>query len=363
MVVPLAAGGGLVYAEHPRRRAGGGGRSSRSAVVVVGVRRGAALRHGVQARHGARRALACRCAPTRSAGWPTCRSRARRSCRWRACCSCSTATSRSTAATWPRRSPASSRSRSACRSALLYLGVVIRGLRTGKHRALAAVLLALTGLCHLIPAFFAMAATVADRADAATGQAHPDLARVRVPGGRPAQRVLGAAVLVAARLRERHGLGEAALRHRRERLPLAPRHAVHPRRRDLLEVPDPADGRRDAQRHALGPRPRVRGRRAVDRVPHPGRPLPGRLHRAHGGGVRVPRRGPALERPAAALLLPGPLPAGRHRGGRGRRARSRCSSPATRIARACIGPAVTAGVVALAAFVFVGAAAALAARR
>jgi 6-pyruvoyl-tetrahydropterin synthase related domain len=42
----------------------------------------------------------------------------------------------------------------------LYLGVVMRGLRTGKHRALAAVLLALTGLCHLIPAFFALAGTV-----------------------------------------------------------------------------------------------------------------------------------------------------------------------------------------------------------
>lgn len=42
---------------------------------------------------------------------------------------------------------------------LLYLGVVIRGLRTGRHRALAAVLLALTGLCHLIPAFYALAGT------------------------------------------------------------------------------------------------------------------------------------------------------------------------------------------------------------
>ena len=49
--------------------------------------------------------------------------------------------------------------------ALLYLGVVIRGLRTGKHRALAAVLLALTGLCHLIPAFFALdGARCVDRA-------------------------------------------------------------------------------------------------------------------------------------------------------------------------------------------------------
>ena len=44
--------------------------------------------------------------------------------------------------------------------AVLYLGVVTRGLRTGRHRASAAVLLALTGLCHLIPAFFALVGTV-----------------------------------------------------------------------------------------------------------------------------------------------------------------------------------------------------------
>ncbi len=43
---------------------------------------------------------------------------------------------------------------------ILYLGFVTRGLRSGRHRALAAVLLALTGLCHLIPAFFALAGTV-----------------------------------------------------------------------------------------------------------------------------------------------------------------------------------------------------------
>jgi 6-pyruvoyl-tetrahydropterin synthase related domain len=43
--------------------------------------------------------------------------------------------------------------------ALLYLGVVFRGLETGRYRALAAVLLALTGLCHLIPAFWALGAT------------------------------------------------------------------------------------------------------------------------------------------------------------------------------------------------------------
>jgi hypothetical protein len=43
--------------------------------------------------------------------------------------------------------------------AMLYLGVLVHGLRTGTHRATAAVLLALVGLCHLIPAFFALAAT------------------------------------------------------------------------------------------------------------------------------------------------------------------------------------------------------------
>ena len=44
--------------------------------------------------------------------------------------------------------------------AMVYLGVVARGLETGRHRALAAVLLALCVLCHLIPAIFAVAGTV-----------------------------------------------------------------------------------------------------------------------------------------------------------------------------------------------------------
>jgi 6-pyruvoyl-tetrahydropterin synthase related domain len=43
--------------------------------------------------------------------------------------------------------------------ALVYLGVVARGLQTGRHRAAGAALLALVGLCHLIPAFFAIAGT------------------------------------------------------------------------------------------------------------------------------------------------------------------------------------------------------------
>jgi hypothetical protein len=44
--------------------------------------------------------------------------------------------------------------------ALVYLGVVGRGLETGKYRGWAAALLALTALCHLIPLFFAIAGTL-----------------------------------------------------------------------------------------------------------------------------------------------------------------------------------------------------------
>jgi hypothetical protein len=43
--------------------------------------------------------------------------------------------------------------------AVLYLGVLGRGLETGRHRGWAALLLALTALCHLIPLFFALAGT------------------------------------------------------------------------------------------------------------------------------------------------------------------------------------------------------------
>ena len=56
---------------------------------------------------------------------------------------------------------------------VLYLGVAARGLRTGRHRALAAALFALAGLCHLIPAFFVLACT------AALLVVHPDRQRFR----------------------------------------------------------------------------------------------------------------------------------------------------------------------------------------
>ena len=42
---------------------------------------------------------------------------------------------------------------------LVYLGVVARGLSTGRGRALAGVLLAATGLCHLLPTLFVLAGT------------------------------------------------------------------------------------------------------------------------------------------------------------------------------------------------------------
>ena len=44
--------------------------------------------------------------------------------------------------------------------ALVFLGVVARGLDTGRHRALAGVLLALTGLTHLLPTLFAVTGAV-----------------------------------------------------------------------------------------------------------------------------------------------------------------------------------------------------------
>lgn len=44
--------------------------------------------------------------------------------------------------------------------ALVYLGVIIRGVHTGRHRALAAGLFAIVVLCHVIPAVFALGATL-----------------------------------------------------------------------------------------------------------------------------------------------------------------------------------------------------------
>ena len=77
------------------------------------------------------------CSRCRSRAWAfgrlaACRSRRRRCSPSRPPCSCSTGRSRSTAATSRRPSPASSPSRSRSRFAVLYLGVVGRGLDDGQ---------------------------------------------------------------------------------------------------------------------------------------------------------------------------------------------------------------------------------------
>jgi hypothetical protein len=43
---------------------------------------------------------------------------------------------------------------------IVFLGVMARGLESGRYRALAAVLLAITGLCHMIPTFFVVGGAV-----------------------------------------------------------------------------------------------------------------------------------------------------------------------------------------------------------
>ena len=102
-------------------------------------------------------ACSSRCAPGRSAGWPGCGTPVPPVWPPPHCRSCSSRASRSTEGTCCPPWPGSSPSPSACRSSLLFLGVVAAGLRTGRHRALAAVLFAATLLCHLIPAIFAAA--------------------------------------------------------------------------------------------------------------------------------------------------------------------------------------------------------------
>jgi hypothetical protein len=83
---------------------------------------------------------------------------------------------------------------------VLYVGVVFKGLETGRYRALAAVLLALTGLCHIIPAFWALGATAV--ALAVRFRARRDRAATGLPlliGGLAALLLAaGAAVLAGA---------------------------------------------------------------------------------------------------------------------------------------------------------------------
>ncbi|MSO85973.1 MAG: hypothetical protein EXQ71_00455 [Acidimicrobiia bacterium] len=69
--------------------------------------------------------------------------------------------------------------------AMLYLGVMIRGARTGRYRALGACLLAVTGLCHLIPAFFALVGTAVILAAPVLGDAWRACTGARADGPVP----------------------------------------------------------------------------------------------------------------------------------------------------------------------------------
>ena len=150
---------------------------------------------------------------------------------------------------------------------VLYLGVLLRGLRTGRHRALAAVLLALTGLCHLIPAFFALAGTVvivrctsarspqADRGTLASGSpSGRSLAR----SARSAHhRVLGAARSGTQPPTSTTWAGRSSrTRTAGDRVPLVVGDLFQFDGETVLEVPHPAQQRRLAQRPPLGARPR-----------------------------------------------------------------------------------------------------------
>ena len=189
--------------------------------------------------------------------------------------------------------------------ALLFLGVVASGLRTGRYRALAAVLFAVTLLCHLLPALFAAAgAVVWLLLDADVVRGDPP----RPPGiGGPAPLVPSA------------GLGRGRRRHRRgpDRLvagPLRRRAGVHHQHglHQGARLPPPA---------VPGVGPLGAGRRPGRTGGHGGPPQPGGpVHRRHGGDLRrrrLPRPGQqAVQRPVPPLLVPLPVPDGGLRPGR-----------------------------------------------
>ena len=193
--------------------------------------------------------------------------------------------------------------------AMLYLGVLARGMRTGKGRALAAVLFALAVLCHLIVGIFAAVATRADVPALGRSQAHP----LRADDGTRWPALLTAfwtpAVPLRRRLHDRHDLRATAGRQRAQRpagLVLADAVPVHGLDRPIWSSSWPPSA-------SIGCV--IRG------------PTGGRVPRLGGRGVR--RVGlhlaaePPVERPAAAVHVPGPLPAGLHRrlrAGRARRA-------------------------------------------
>ena len=248
---------------------------------------------------------ACRWRPGPSAGSRAPRSPCPRRWPWARCSSSTTSSPPSTrapatssAGTSPRPWPGSSPSPSASPSASSTSGFLIRGLRTGRGRATTAGLLALCGLCHIIPAFYV-------------------LARHR-PGPRHLARPGPAAVVPAHRSRwpacsPPSGWCPSP--------PATPSSTTWAGTRLPHVGGDPAQDNWDylAPHVAVGA-PRAGRRRAGGRhrLPPPARLPAGRPGRALGPRLRPRPRQPAVERPDPAPLLPVDLPA--RRPGRGRAA-------------------------------------------
>jgi hypothetical protein len=119
--------------------------------------------------------------------------------------------------------------------AIAYLGVVAHGLRKGTHRATAAVLLALVGLCHLIPAFFALAGTAALLVVHVAGERASD---ERAAGSGHATALAGVAVLAGGVVAVLAGLAEPGPAIAVSAVSLAVVGIVH------LTSLDPVEGRR-----------------------------------------------------------------------------------------------------------------------
>ena len=203
---------------------------------------------------------------------------------------------------------------------------MIAGFRTGRYRWLAAVLLALTALCHVIVGIFVViAASLA--LVVWPGWSRAKWLAAGLAGRWVAQRVLDVPVRGPQRVRERHGLGEAAVRHGRSQLELPARPALHQRPlpgSDLPRLPR-------AEEPAVDPR--ARHRRASSY-----RSSCASASGCGSGSSPSPWRWPSSSRPSRGSGTRGCCPSTTSRcvcsprwESLSSRARWRCSSPATPI--------------------------------